>query len=418
MMYRNTIPLAKKALFKVAEIVHELLLSIHLLSIQSSTDNVDSIIIVLRDSCLDSTTLSLLKQFDQNYSGRKIWLGVNSGTTYSRTARQIQKRIDEMEIEVSSIPIKSRKFNRQLARSDLLFYTSNDDIWLRRAVSKSDLTIIHLYHGINLKARGNLSAPNIRRQRRKRFKRLPVFEYGWSGIFDTVDIKSVASDPELFYHAAGAARAPGVFRKYGYPQIDRSRELAEKDASPILAESLKEQLRGDNQDTILFAPTGDSENPLEILTPEITDFLEQNDAELYLRMHITKEQRETELVTHDRIHHISRDQAPSSVELLPYIDILVTDFSSIFIEYLPFNRPIVFDKTAYDMYQKQVGISYEYDQYFPGETAADYTELERKLEQCLEGSDGHSSDRQFVSKVLLAYEDTFITNLKSDDVVD
>jgi len=105
---------------------------------------------------------------------------------------------------------------------------------------------------------------------------------------------------------------------------------------------------------------------------------------------------------------------PSDLDVYPIlsrVDILITDYSSIFFDYLLLERPVIFYCYDLGMYQSSRGFYFDYDLVTPGPKARTFSELLTAIKGTLQGtvdfseeitrtksmfhkfSDGHSSNR-------------------------
>jgi CDP-glycerol glycerophosphotransferase len=80
----------------------------------------------------------------------------------------------------------------------------------------------------------------------------------------------------------------------------------------------------------------------------------------------------------DRIYSISYG-GDDIAQLLCAADVFITDYSSLFADFILFDRPIIFSKFAYDDYLKERVLSVEYD-HLPGNIVKDWKELISVLE--------------------------------------
>ena len=63
-------------------------------------------------------------------------------------------------------------------------------------------------------------------------------------------------------------------------------------------------------------------------------------------------------------------------EILPHTDMLITDYSSVYFDYLLLNKPIVFINTDLEKYRETRGLLLEpYDQWTPGLKVREFEEL-------------------------------------------
>ena len=93
--------------------------------------------------------------------------------------------------------------------------------------------------------------------------------------------------------------------------------------------------------------------------------------------------------------------------LLTITDLLITDYSSIYIDYLLTDKPIIF--YPYDQKQyigKERELLFDYKQMTPGPKCYTSKELEQEIILCLvEGKDGYKADREIVRKLFFHYTD-------------
>ncbi|WP_137286135.1 CDP-glycerol glycerophosphotransferase family protein [Halorussus salinisoli] len=79
--------------------------------------------------------------------------------------------------------------------------------------------------------------------------------------------------------------------------------------------------------------------------------------------------------------------------ILPLVDVLVTDYSSIYFDYLLLDRPVVFYSYDLDAYRDARGLYFEYDDVTPGPKATTSEELHEWLDHFLRGEDGFEESR-------------------------
>ena len=99
--------------------------------------------------------------------------------------------------------------------------------------------------------------------------------------------------------------------------------------------------------------------------------------------------------------------------LLREIDILLTDYSSIYIDYLLLNRPIVFITDDFDAYHDNRGFVFDDPaRYMPGEVVDDYNGLIRVLYKLIaKGEDTFVDERQRVCELMHEVTNNFSQNL-------
>ena len=91
--------------------------------------------------------------------------------------------------------------------------------------------------------------------------------------------------------------------------------------------------------------------------------------------------------------------------ILREADVLVTDYSSIFFDFLLLDRPIVFYIPDYDMYRRTRGFSLEFESFTPGPKASTFGDLVTALRSVLEGEDAFKDERRRVREYVFDYVD-------------
>ena len=153
----------------------------------------------------------------------------------------------------------------------------------------------------------------------------------------------------------------------GLPRNDRLFECEEAtDAQP---EFLRKR-------TILYAPTFRDNDEQTALLPfddlhvgELIHFLQDHDAYLLLRRHgndVTNTASADKQLCHERIVFANRDRFPDVQLLLPYVDVLITDYSGIYFDFLLLDRPIIFVPYDLDDYEARRGFLFDYHHFTPG----------------------------------------------------
>lgn len=108
---------------------------------------------------------------------------------------------------------------------------------------------------------------------------------------------------------------------------------------------------------------------------------------------------------YDNIVDISADNYNVDTQLLlKYTDILVTDYSSVYTDFLLLDRPVVF--YCYDLaqYLAKWDLNFDFDYVTPGPKAFDSAELVEELEKLLQGQDEYEAERQRVKRVFYSPE--------------
>lgn len=187
----------------------------------------------------------------------------------------------------------------------------------------------------------------------------------------------------------------------GVPRTDALHEPAD----PALAEA-HPVLRGR---VVLFAPTFRDFALLEDYLPvpgladaALVELLERHDATLLIRPHYYE--ADAARVTIERVGSPrvrSGDGAlfPSAEELLKHVDVLVTDYSSIYTDFLLLDRPEIFTPFDLEEYEGARGFFYRYADLTPGERVTTPEAFLAALDAELSGADPHREERARVRAV-------------------
>jgi CDP-glycerol glycerophosphotransferase (TagB/SpsB family) len=157
------------------------------------------------------------------------------------------------------------------------------------------------------------------------------------------------------------------------------------------------------QKIILYAPTYRESGilpsylPVPDLDPRaLVKVLEAHDAVLFIRPHYYEWQAAKAMVEKIGSHCIrlaDEGRIPEVNEVLPLVDILITDYSSIFFDFLLLDRPIIFSCFDREDYARERGFMIDYDANTPGEKVRTADGLLAELDRLLAGHDAHRAFR-------------------------
>lgn len=138
--------------------------------------------------------------------------------------------------------------------------------------------------------------------------------------------------------------------------------------------------------------------------------LEGSRSHLFLKLHPSEPEGLTRPPAHSRIHVVTDTELLQAdvdlYDLLAWSDLLVTDYSSVFIDYLMLDRPIVFyvpDLNDYHAIRNFLLEPYEF--WTPGPKATTMADLARELQKSLSGVDIYKEHRQRLVRILHRYVD-------------
>src|SRR5690625_3057421 len=137
---------------------------------------------------------------------------------------------------------------------------------------------------------------------------------------------------------------------------------------------------------VLYAPTWRPYAGVEIFPfsdfnlSEFSSFLVKNGIHVWLRVHPRFEQDvDSELIASPNIHFFSAKEYSEVNSYLAYFDALVTDYSSIYYDYLTLKRPVLFFDYDFDKYNEVVGVIDDYEQVKSTETTVSADQFKQQL---------------------------------------
>ena len=323
-----------------------------------------------------------------------IWLfGAQGGHSYSDNSKYFfEWMLNNHKEEECYWVTKDKDTYRQLLSQDIpvrYFYDIRNMLLLAKAkyvvcthshigndvykfVSKSK-TLITLWHGIPLKKMG----------------RIPKRKYrNHMGMKSQPDLFLVTSpnDAELFSDLYEIDR--DKFFVASYPRVSNLISIAENKKVVLYAPTFRDGMNQDYYDKHVF-PTKEE---LQVLNETLIKF----DYQLFIKMHPYVQADFPDLTIFPNIKLIP---AFDDVQLyLAQADILITDYSSIYFDYLNLDREIIFFIPDYDWYHEvsNRGLLYKYEDVTPGIKTTSWYEVKNNLVSIFSGSEkaDFSNDRK------------------------
>jgi CDP-glycerol glycerophosphotransferase (TagB/SpsB family) len=158
---------------------------------------------------------------------------------------------------------------------------------------------------------------------------------------------------------------------------------------------------------ILYAPTWRPFSKTKLFPfhdldlARLSNFLEANDCNIFLRLHPNFEDMVPEEFSNSsRIKTLANSEITDINDILGSFDLLITDYSSIYIDYLVTGNPILFLPYDYHEYDAYVGFNICYSEYAPGPMPKNQIEFELELNRLLCDRLYYSTERAHVNGVL------------------
>lgn len=283
----------------------------------------------------------------------------------------------------------------QLKASVYFTCVSRKDI---NALLIGNATRINLWHGVGLKK--ILSDNKINKTKkgnginafiRKIKKNVKRFPYRKEYILSTSDTMS-----KIF---------SGAFRRniekiwqLGQPRND----IFFDDTLELESFSIKEP----GKKLILYMPTHRNEGKTSMFLESILDlrllneFCRENNVLFVIKKHFYHSTEKENLNSYTNVKDITQTEYDSQ-QLLKHTDILITDYSSCYVDYLLLDRPVIFYNYDHESYVlNDRDLYFDYNTTTPGEKVKNFKELYTALEKVLiEGIDPFAEYRQFVKNI-------------------
>lgn len=217
--------------------------------------------------------------------------------------------------------------------------------------------IINLWHGVPLKKIALLD-PNLKKAARIYFKK--IFSENYTCILTT-------SHELIPLMARSFAVSEDKIKVWGQPRNDGL--FQKNDCREILGQlfpDLPEYTK-----TVLYAPTFRDYGQVQLFPfkdfdqEQLEAFLEEKNMLLFIRTHVA-EQGSAAPYLGKRIRFLGNEQAEDVTGILNIFDCLITDYSSIYIDYLLTDKPMIFLPYDRQQYLDGRGMNFDYDDVSPG----------------------------------------------------
>ena len=217
--------------------------------------------------------------------------------------------------------------------------------------------IINLWHGVPLKKIALLD-PNLKKAARIYFKK--IFSENYTCILTT-------SHELIPLMARSFAVSEDKIKVWGQPRNDG---LFQKNDCRELLGQLFPALPAYTK-TVLYAPTFRDYGQVQLFPfkdfdqKQLEAFLDEKNMLLFIRTHVA-EQGSAAPYLGKRIRFLGNEQAEDVTGILNIFDCLITDYSSIYIDYLLTDKPMIFLPYDRQQYLDGRGMNFDYDDVTPG----------------------------------------------------
>jgi len=285
------------------------------------------------------------------------------------------------------------------ARVVVISHGHNDFGLWRHAVQRA--RSLMLWHAIMVKSAfltdGSLSASRKRRYRRREARHLDAVIA--SSDIDRYHTVAYMGVPAERVFVTGLPRQDAVFRT-----MQARTTPADSGHIKILYAPTHRDTPSARQQSLFFPFTDKNE-------AEFAAFCQSNNIQLLMRPHPNdKASRAHVYELAERYPGVYVPATPREVmdvaELLPQIQVLVTDYSSIYLDLLPFDIPCVFLPFDIEEYSAYRGLAYYYDLITPGPKVYTQVEFTTAISEAIVGAPAWHDRRDMVTKMFFAHLDS------------
>ncbi len=283
----------------------------------------------------------------------------------------------------------------------------SDDFWWRSHSPVHALLekarLFQLWHGIPLK---KIGFPEISSCVNMDPKKAAYLRYNYSG-YDAV----LSTSPWFTAKAFAPSFEARDFPELGYPRNDALLRPPDKydmlNVDAVLYGELV-QLRKAGWKVAFYMPTfrdlgGDPFSGGALTAGKLLPFLERNKVLLVCKFHPYVKITLNCPSPHLRFYPSSCDPYP----MLRLADMLLTDYSSVYFDFLLLQRPILFFVYDHDDYiRRNRELNFDFDEYTPGPKVGNEDDLYRQWKEMLSGKDDHVSQRDDLLKKSFSHADS------------
>ncbi len=277
---------------------------------------------------------------------------------------------------------------------------------------------VQLWHGLPLKKIGldnnspsNVMKPILQSKGIKRF----LYNLIMPHVFKKPNILVNTSEffTSIFSSAFGCPES--IIKITGYPRNDIFFKEIKGNLIIVDQQSLEtiKKARATGKKVIIYMPTfrDSGEPPInEILNfTELNNKLNEMNAIFIIKHHELSSI--ADLLREEKVDNFSNiiviDPAMDVYPILPHVDLLVTDYSSVFFDFLLLDKPIIFHAHDLEKYlEKDREMYFDYEKFVPGPITRNFDELITCIEKILvHEEDGHVDARRSLKEKVFAHHD-------------
>lgn len=315
----------------------------------------------------------------------------------SNEVRKYYKKKYKHLKQVDFVVIHGQEYLKELAQCKYLINNSSFSIYF---CAKPEQIYINTWHGTPLKYLG-LDLENSLVAVQNLTRNFLHTEYLLTQNKHTTSIFKRAFQLDGIYE--------GEILEDGYPRTDLTLNKSKSEMKKeILAENKK--IKFNRPKNLLFAPTyrGDFMDPadnIDELFNSVEKLDESTEYNILLKVHPFLYQN---IIEDGRFEKYLIPDTLDPNEILSIADLLVTDYSSIFFDFLVTNKPIIFYTSDYEKYTKERGLYMDVDS-LPGPTTTNIENLIKTINNRLYNNEKYNELYEKYKKTYVPFDDGNVT---------
>jgi CDP-glycerol glycerophosphotransferase (TagB/SpsB family) len=151
----------------------------------------------------------------------------------------------------------------------------------------------------------------------------------------------------------------------------------------------------------------------EFDSQKFEEFLERNQLVLFLKLHPFEEEYLLKSLKIHQMNHIIlitdrllKDNGIDLYQLINAMDLLITDYSSVYFDFLLLDRPMIFIASDLEIYKSSRGLLLEpFDFWTPGPKVNTQGKLESEMINCLSNQRYYHQERQIIKRLIHYFDD-------------
>ncbi|WP_163144142.1 CDP-glycerol glycerophosphotransferase family protein [Bacillus sp. 22-7] len=298
-------------------------------------------------------------------------------------------------------------FYTKIINSDMVITTEGNFI-LDKKYYYPDQKVIELWHGFPLKSMGFKDKTDLNINRIGKTWSNVDFIASYSSLFSEKMNECIRTDKDKYY-ITGSPRNDFLLRKTDKKNLSEvlNKDLQGKKCLFYLPTFRYSFMKGLNEGERTWENVFDLD---DFNNEEFKDFLRINKLELIVKLHPAEEVLLlNDIKKFDYINFITdrvlEENNLDLYEILGGGDLLITDYSSVYFDFLLLDKPIIFTPTDLAVYKQKRGLIFEYEKVTPGPKVLSQKDLQMEIINSLQKREYYKIERDRLKELIHFYQD-------------